>query len=121
MPTAVMARHPRLIYCSVTAYGWGGPDQERAGYDLAAFFGRAGISHQVTTQGMAPAALMQGLGDRVTALAAVSGILAALNGGKGPGTGRFGGPAPRRTGMGGLSGEAAAQAMRGHPRPPPPR
>jgi crotonobetainyl-CoA:carnitine CoA-transferase CaiB-like acyl-CoA transferase len=120
-PTAVMARHPRLIYCSVTAYGWGGPDQERAGYDLAAFFGRAGISHQVTTQGMAPAALMQGLGDTFTALAAVSGILAALVERQSTGTGRFVEASLLRTGMWALSGELGVQAMGGHPRPPAPR
>jgi crotonobetainyl-CoA:carnitine CoA-transferase CaiB-like acyl-CoA transferase len=108
-PAVVKARHPRLIYCSVTAYGWGGPDQERAGYDLAAFFGRAGISHQVTTKGTAPAALMQGLGDTFTALAAVSGILAALVERHRTGVGRFIEASLLRTGMG------------GHPRPPAPR
>lgn len=120
-PTAVKARYPRLIYCSVTAYGWGGPDQERAGYDLAAFFGRAGISHQVTTQGTAPAALMQGLGDTFTALAAVSGILAALVERQSTGTGQFVEASLLRTGMWALSGELGVQAMGGHPRPPAPR
>ncbi len=120
-PAAVKARHPRLIYCSVTAYGWGGPDQERAGYDLAAFFGRAGISHQVTTQGTAPAALMQGLGDTFTALAAVSGILAALVERHRTGVGRFIEASLLRTGMWALSGELGVQTMGGHPRPPTPR
>src|SRR6266487_176870 len=120
-PAAVMARHSRLIYCSVTAYGWGGPDQERAGYDLAAFFGRAGISHQVTTQGTAPAALMQGLGDTFTALAAVSGILAALVERQSTDTGRFVEASLLRTGMWALSGELGVQALGGHPRPPAPR
>jgi len=120
-PAAVMARYPRLIYCSVTAYGWGGPDQESAGYDLAAFFGRAGISHQVTTQGTPPAALMQGLGDTFTALAAVSGILAALVERQSTGKGRFVEASLLRTGMWALSGELGVQAMGGHPRPPAPR
>ncbi len=120
-PAVVKARHPRLIYCSVTAYGWGGPDQERAGYDLAAFFGRAGISHQVTTRGTAPAALMQGLGDTFTALAAVSGILAALVERHRTGAGRFIEASLLRTGMWALSGELGVQAMGGHPRPPAPR
>ncbi len=120
-PTAVKALYPRLIYCSVTAYGWGGPDQERAGYDLAAFFGRAGISHQVTTQDTAPAALMQGLGDTFTALAAVSGILAALVERQSTGIGRFVEASLLRTGMWALSGELGVQAMGGHPRPPAPR
>src|SRR5258708_4191499 len=120
-PAVVKASHPRLIYCSVTAYGWGGPDQERAGYDLAAFFGRAGISHEVTTQGTAPAALTQGLGDTFTALAAVSGILAALVERQGTGTRRVVEASLLRTGMWALSGELGVQAMGGHPRPPAPR
>jgi crotonobetainyl-CoA:carnitine CoA-transferase CaiB-like acyl-CoA transferase len=120
-PAAVMERYPRIIYCSVTAYGWGGPDQESAGYDLAAFFGRAGISHQVTTQGTPPAALMQGLGDTFTALAAVSGILAALLERQSTGRGRFVEASLLRTGMWALSGELGVQAMGGHPRPPAPR
>ncbi len=77
-PEAVAERHPRLIYCSLTAYGWGGPDQDKAGYDLAAFFGRTGIAHEITTQGTPPAALLQGLGDTFSAMTAVAGILAAL-------------------------------------------
>jgi crotonobetainyl-CoA:carnitine CoA-transferase CaiB-like acyl-CoA transferase len=120
-PAEVKARYPRLIYCSVTAYGWGGPDQERAGYDLAAFFGRAGISHQVTTQGTAPAPLMQGLGDTFTAMAAVAGILAALVERQSTGAGRFVEASLLRTGMWALSGELGVQAMGGHPRPPAPR
>jgi crotonobetainyl-CoA:carnitine CoA-transferase CaiB-like acyl-CoA transferase len=110
-PAEVKARYPRLIYCSVTAYGWGGPDQERAGYDLAAFFGRAGISHQVTTQGTAPAPLTQGLGDTFTAMAAVAGILAALVERQSTGAGRFVEASLLRTGMWALSGELGVQAM----------
>jgi crotonobetainyl-CoA:carnitine CoA-transferase CaiB-like acyl-CoA transferase len=120
-PAPVKARYPRLIYCSVTAYGWGGPDKERAGYDLAAFFGRAGISHQITTRGTAPAPLMQGLGDTFTSLAAVSGILAALVERQRTNVGRFVEASLLSTGMWGLSGELGVQAMGGHLRPPAPR
>jgi crotonobetainyl-CoA:carnitine CoA-transferase CaiB-like acyl-CoA transferase len=117
-PASVKVRYPRLIYCSVTAYGWGGPDQERAGYDLAAFFGRAGVSHQITTRGTAPAPLMQGLGDTFTAMAAVSGILAALVERQRTNVGRFVEASLLRTGMWGLSGDLGVQAMGGHLRPP---
>jgi crotonobetainyl-CoA:carnitine CoA-transferase CaiB-like acyl-CoA transferase len=120
-PADVLSRHPGLVYCSVTAYGWGGPDQERAGYDLAAFYGRTGISHELTTQGTPPAALMQGMGDMFTAMAAVSGILAALLERTRTGVGRLVEASLLRTGMWALSGELGTQAMGGHPRPPVPR
>lgn len=117
-PEAVAERYPKLVYCSLTAYGWGGPDQERAGYDLAAFFGRSGISNQITTRGTPPAALMQGMGDTFTALAAASGILAALVGRRSTGKGQFVEASLLRTGMWALSGELGVKAMGGNPRPP---
>lgn len=120
-PAEVARRHPRLVYCSVTAYGWGGPDQEQAGYDLAAFFGRSGISDQLTTQGTPPAAVMQGVGDNFTAMAAVAGILAALLERERTGRGRLVEASLLRTGMWALSGSLGAAAMGGRPRPPYPR
>jgi len=35
-PGSTSARHPHLVYCSVTGYGLAGPDRERASYDLGA-------------------------------------------------------------------------------------
>ncbi|MEV7384345.1 CaiB/BaiF CoA transferase family protein [Streptomyces lydicus] len=113
--------YPHLVFCSLTAYGWGGPDQERAGYDLAAFFGRAGISHELTTQGQPPAPLMQGLGDTFTAMTGVAGILAALHERQRTGRGRMVEASLLRTGMWSLAGELGVQAMGGRPRPPYPR
>lgn len=112
---------PRLVFCSLTAYGWGGPDQERAGYDLASFFGRTGISHEITTQGSPPAPLMQGLGDTYTAMTAVAGISAALLERVSTGRGRMVETSLLRTGMWALAGELGVQAMGGRPRPPYPR
>ncbi|MGH8997774.1 MAG: CaiB/BaiF CoA transferase family protein [Acidimicrobiia bacterium] len=120
-PPDVARRHPRLVYCSLTAYGWGGPDQERAGYDLAAFFGRTGISDQVTTQGTPPAPVMQGIGDNFTAMAAVAGILAALLERERTGRGRLVEASLLRTGMWALGGSLGAAAMGARPRPPYPR
>jgi crotonobetainyl-CoA:carnitine CoA-transferase CaiB-like acyl-CoA transferase len=117
----VAERYPRLVFCSLTAYGWGGPDQERAGYDLASFFGRTGISHELTTQGEPPAPLMQGLGDTFTAMTAVAGTLAALQERHTTGRGRMVEASLLRTGMWALAGELGVQAMGGRPRPPYPR
>jgi crotonobetainyl-CoA:carnitine CoA-transferase CaiB-like acyl-CoA transferase len=120
-PEEVAAAYPRLVYCSLTAYGWGGPDEERAGYDLASFFGRTGLSHELTTQGEPPAPLMQGLGDSFTAMAAVAGTLAALRERDRTGRGQMVSASLLRTGMWALAGELGAQAMGGRPRPPYPR
>jgi crotonobetainyl-CoA:carnitine CoA-transferase CaiB-like acyl-CoA transferase len=120
-PDEVAERYPRLVFCSLTAYGWGGPDQERAGYDLASFFGRTGISHELTTRGQPPAPLMQGLGDTFTAMTGVAGILAALQERQRTGQGRMVEASLLRTGMWALAGELGVQAMGGHPRPPKPR
>jgi hypothetical protein len=120
-PEVVAERFPRLVYCSLTAYGWGGPDEERAGYDLASFFGRTGIAHEITTQGQPPAPLMQGLGDTFAAMASVAGILAALHERDRTGRGRFVESSLLRTGMWALAGELGVQAMGGRPRPPYPR
>jgi crotonobetainyl-CoA:carnitine CoA-transferase CaiB-like acyl-CoA transferase len=120
-PDVIRARFPRLVYCSVSAYGWGGPDQNRPGYDVAAFFARTGISHEITQQGSAPLALMQGIGDSFTAMTAASGILAALLQRERTGIGQFVEASLLRTGMWALCGELGVQAMGGNPKPPYPR
>ncbi|WP_158215156.1 CaiB/BaiF CoA transferase family protein [Candidimonas nitroreducens] len=120
-PDAVRNRHGHLVYCTVSAYGWGGPDQDRPGYDIAAFFGRTGIAHEITTEGTAPPALLQGIGDAFTALSAATGILATLLERQKTGHGRFVEASLLRTGMWALGSELGQQALGGHPRPPRPR
>jgi len=120
-PGEVAGRYPRLVFCSLTAYGWAGPDTDQAGYDLASFFARTGIAHEITTQGEPPAPLMQGLGDTFTAMAGVAGILAALHERARTGRGRMVDVSLLRTGMWALAGELGVAAMGGRPRPPYPR
>jgi len=117
----VRRQYPRLVYCTVSAYGWGGPDQDRPGYDIAAFYGRTGIAHEITTAGTPPPALLQGIGDAFTAMTAASGILAALIERHQTGQGRFVEASLMRTGMWALGGELGQKAMGGTPRPPRPR
>ena len=75
---AVLARHPRLVYASVTGFGIDGPDRHRAGYDVGAFYARSGFASMMTEPGGAPPALRSGKGDHVTGLAAAGAVLAAL-------------------------------------------
>ncbi|MDO9438606.1 CaiB/BaiF CoA-transferase family protein [Hydrogenophaga sp.] len=117
----VRKRFPRLVYCTVSAYGWGGPDQDRPGYDIAAFYGRTGVAHEITTAGTPPPALLQGIGDAFTAMTAATGVLAALMERHQTGEGRFVEASLMRTGMWALGGELGQKALGGNPKPPKPR
>ena len=75
---SVRARHPRLIYASVTGYGLAGEDRDRAGYDIGAFWARSSIAHSMVPPGELPPGSRSGMGDHTTAISIVSGICAAL-------------------------------------------
>lgn len=70
--------NPGLVYALVTGYGSTGPEADKIGFDLTAFFGRGGIMGLVGEPDDPPHAFRPGQGDHVTGLALVSGILAAL-------------------------------------------
>ena len=74
---ATLARHPHLVYCSVTGYGLEGPDRDRAGYDLGAFWARSGLSHQLASRDE-PLNARGAMGDHITALSALAGILGGV-------------------------------------------
>jgi len=74
----LLARFPRLVYASVTGFGLDGPERDRAAYDLGAFWARTGIPHLLVPKGTDPPGIRGGLGDHVTGLATVAGVLAAL-------------------------------------------
>jgi crotonobetainyl-CoA:carnitine CoA-transferase CaiB-like acyl-CoA transferase len=70
--------NPRLVYAVVTGYGLDGPDADKPGFDVTAFWSRAGVARMHTPKGSDPFILRTGVGDHVTSLATVSAILAAL-------------------------------------------
>ncbi len=73
------ARNPKLVYCSISAYGHTGPDSHRAGFGLIAE-AKSGIMQMVGTPGEAPPLLRIALGDMYTGTYAVAAICAALLG-----------------------------------------
>jgi crotonobetainyl-CoA:carnitine CoA-transferase CaiB-like acyl-CoA transferase len=75
---AVLARHPRLVYGSITGYGLDGPDRDRAGYDMGAFWARSGLAHTLVPPGEMPPPLRSGMGDHVTGISLAAGVLAKL-------------------------------------------
>ena len=76
---ALCARNPRLVYCSISAYGHTGPDAHRAGFGLIAE-AKSGIMQMVGTPGERPPLLRISLGDMYTGIHAVAAINAALLG-----------------------------------------
>ncbi len=74
----VTARHPRLIYGLLTGYGSSGPEADRAGYDIGAFWARSGLAHTLVAPGDNPPPVRSGQGDHTTALSMCAGVMAAL-------------------------------------------
>jgi crotonobetainyl-CoA:carnitine CoA-transferase CaiB-like acyl-CoA transferase len=72
------ALNPRLVYASVTGFGLEGPDADKPGFDIAAFWARSGMAAMTAPRGVEPFPLRTAMGDHVTSMAAVGGIMAAL-------------------------------------------
>ena len=74
----VKEANPRLIYCEVTGYGPDGEERNRAGYDIGAFWSRAGVAATITPKDQ-PLPMQPGaIGDHVVAQAAAGAVCAAL-------------------------------------------
>lgn len=71
--------NPRLVYCSVSAYGQTGPDAERAGFGLIAE-AKSGAMAMVGTPGEAPPLFRMPLADMYTGAHGIAAICAALFG-----------------------------------------
>jgi crotonobetainyl-CoA:carnitine CoA-transferase CaiB-like acyl-CoA transferase len=77
-PDATVARHPRLVYCSISGYGLRGDERDRPTYDIGAFWARSGLSMQMADHQGTPLNARGGIGDHITGLAALAGLLAAV-------------------------------------------
>lgn len=74
---AARALNPRLIYCSVSAFGHSGPDARKPGYDIIAQ-ARAGIMYMTGEPDGSPTKVALTIGDYVGAINALGGIMTAL-------------------------------------------
>jgi crotonobetainyl-CoA:carnitine CoA-transferase CaiB-like acyl-CoA transferase len=72
------AANPRLVYAVITGYGLEGDEAHKPGFDVTAFWARAGVASMTAPKGTEPFMLRSGMGDHTTSLATVSAILAAL-------------------------------------------
>jgi crotonobetainyl-CoA:carnitine CoA-transferase CaiB-like acyl-CoA transferase len=77
-PVALRERYPRLVVATLTSFGWQGPDRDRPGYDVSAFWARSGMAARMLPADEPPPQSRPGMGDRMAATALVAGITAAL-------------------------------------------
>lgn len=75
---SVKARHPHIIYCSITGFGQNGPLSSEPGYDFIAQ-GMSGLMSITGEPDGEPIKVGVALSDIMTGLNATIGILAALN------------------------------------------
>ncbi len=107
------AEKPDLIYASVTGYGLQGEDQDRPGFDMAAFWARAGVANLTAPKGTDPFPLRVGQGDHTTGLATLNGILGALFERTKTGKGRLIEASLLRTGIYSIASDMAIQLRYG--------
>ena len=72
------ALNPAMIYASLTAYGEKGPEGDREGFDLVAYWSRSGLMDLVHAPGAPPGPAVPGMGDHPTAVTLYAGIVTAL-------------------------------------------
>ena len=66
------------MYGLITGYGESGPDADRAAYDVAAFWARAGLAHLLTRPGETPPFQRGGMGDHSAGMTLAAAVCAAL-------------------------------------------
>ena len=84
---AVKKRRPGIIYASISGFGDSGPQKDRPGYDVIVQ-GEAGVMDITGPRDGAPHKVGAAIGDLVSGLYAVQGILAALHTRNGSGEGQ---------------------------------
>jgi len=72
------AANPRLIYADVTGYGADGPEADKPGFDVVAYWGRSGLMDYTRDTNSPPAYSIPGLGDHTTATTLFSAIVTGL-------------------------------------------
>ena len=70
--------YPSLVYCHFTGYGYEGPDKDKPGYDMTAFWAKSGSAHEFHEAGQPPIVFPGGYGDAASSNSLLSGIVAAL-------------------------------------------
>jgi len=72
------ALNPRLIYGQLSGYGETGPDVDKPGYDMTAYWARSGLMATMHNAGADPCQSPPGFGDHPTSMALFAGIMLAM-------------------------------------------
>lgn len=75
---AFAARNPRLVYAQITGYGAGTASENRAAYDIGAFWSRAGVAAVLVPPGRELPLQRGGMGDHTAGSQAAGAVAAAL-------------------------------------------
>jgi len=76
-PASLRAKHPRLIYCAISGYGFTGPRVGQPGYDIIAQ-AEAGVMSFTGEPNGGPVRFPIAIADMTTGMYAATGVLAAL-------------------------------------------
>src|ERR1700722_969058 len=76
--TAIHNVNSRIVHATLTGYGTVGPDANRAGFDVTAFFGRGAVIESMATQGQDAPYPRPGQGDHIAGLSLLAAVLSAL-------------------------------------------
>jgi crotonobetainyl-CoA:carnitine CoA-transferase CaiB-like acyl-CoA transferase len=79
--SSLKERFPRLIYATITGYGYEGPDCNAPGFDMVAFWARPGFMSdmRIESAGAYPVNSRYAMGDTATGSLLFSGIMTALS------------------------------------------
>jgi crotonobetainyl-CoA:carnitine CoA-transferase CaiB-like acyl-CoA transferase len=74
----ISALNPKIIYADVTGYGENGPEADKPGFDVTAYWARSGIMDASRNAGSPPPFPVPGMGDHATASALYGAIVTGL-------------------------------------------
>jgi formyl-CoA transferase len=74
----ISAHNPRLIYADLTGYGEKGPEADKPGFDITAYWARSGLMQFTRNSGSPPAIPVPGIGDHATAISLYASIVTGL-------------------------------------------
>jgi crotonobetainyl-CoA:carnitine CoA-transferase CaiB-like acyl-CoA transferase len=118
----ICARYPTLVYASLTGYGLQGPDRDRPGYDVGAFWARSGMASTIVPPGQLPPGIRSGMGDHVTGITLAAGFSPGCSSARKRAEGVWWprrSCAPACTASGGTSGSCCASGASSGPAPAP--